>query len=80
VDLTKNFSAIQQNNFNCNTNFQQKIAAMASVGTSLVKSVTKASGMRKLLLGQIHPCQVPKAKKVVVKQLEFDDWLKMVLN
>jgi len=52
---------------------------MASVATSLIKTATSStSTARKLLLGQVHPTYVPKAKKIVVKHMDFDEWLKMV--
>ncbi|CAL8100988.1 unnamed protein product [Orchesella dallaii] len=53
---------------------------MASTATSLASAGLKLvtnTGPKKLLLGKCYPCYVPKATRVYVKMMDWDDWLKM---
>jgi small subunit ribosomal protein S17 len=47
------------------------------VAASALKLVSNSSaGPKKLLLGKCYPCYVPKATKVYVKRMDWDDFLK----
>lgn len=46
-------------------------------GVQILKTVTKPHN-RKLFLAACYPSHIQQAHRVVIKQLDFDEWLKMV--